>query len=394
MGEELAPDTYKFLQKTREPENLKKEGYYIEGYYKDKNFTERYTFGKSIWKSRTLYVNWQPGYALQLFFVEGEDDDDRNQVEKTGINEAYLKMLHEQYVKPDTTYTLPLIYNHVEGRHHGEQLLWYTNADAQGDPIDTKDFIMNQNIKLYGIWFDTSPSKFDITNDGTLRRYLGYCENIVLPKSVRKFKSIPYNDFMSGLWDTTTVGDGTNYSVFDKVISDLKRVFVNEECESLGGCAFRNCISLEQVYFAGNKITTIDDYAFAYCEKLYNLALPTSTTNIGYRAFYNSSIRTLENTQNITTIDAGAFINCLRLETIVFDKVTTINQMAFAGCYSLKSLYLKTNQVVATNVTSSENNILYSSTSVKLYVPSNLVEIYKSAYPWNAYSTRILAIPE
>lgn len=398
MGEELGEDSYKFLQKTREPENLKKEGFYIEGYYTDKNFNHKYEFGKSIWKSRTLYVNWQPGYAVQLFFVDGEDDTERNQAEKTGIDEEYLKMVHEQYVAPDTTYTLPLVYNEVEGnKHFGEQLLWYTSPDATGMPIITKDYKMTDNIKLYGVWFDTSPSKFVVDEEGELHRYLGNCYNIMLPNTVKKFKGIETEEFITGIWNTTNVADGSNYSIFDKVYSDLKRVFINPDCEELGGCAFRGCEKLEEVYFLGNKITFIPEGAFMDCDVLGELTLPTTVTSIGYRAFYNSGLKALYNTQNILTIEKDAFNGCQRLLSIEFNSVTTIKKMAFAACYNLESLYLRTNQVVVTDVdnvshTDLNNNVLYSSTDCKIYVPENLLSTYQSSFPWNSYSSRIYAI--
>jgi len=47
-GEELEASQYRFLQKTKEPKNLKKEGYYIAGYYTDAKLTNEYKFGKSF----------------------------------------------------------------------------------------------------------------------------------------------------------------------------------------------------------------------------------------------------------------------------------------------------------------------------------------------------------
>ena len=395
-GEELTTDTYKFLQRTVEPKGLKKEGYYIAGYYTDENFNNKFTFGKRIWNSHTVYVDWQPGYAVQLFFVEGEDDDDRNEAEKTGINLRYLKIYHEQYVAPDTNYQLPLVYNTIEGnKHKGEQLLWYTNPEGTGDPIDTANFEMTDNIKLYGVWYDTSPSKFDISEDGTLIRYLGNCYNIKLPKSVKRLKSVESNKFVFGLWDTTKVADGTYYSVFDRVMTDLKRIYINAECEELNDCAFRSCENLEKVIFLGNKITTIGQYAFAFCESLENLQLPTSVTILDKRAFYTSGIKTLSGLENVTTIEEGAFLTCARLTELDLPKVTIAKQLAFAGCYALRNLYLRHSAVVETNVTGSENNVLYGcSSTVTIHVPENLLTSYQNTYPWSVYTSRIVAITE
>jgi len=395
-GEELQPDTYKFLQRTVEPENLKKEGYYIAGYYKNAKMTQKFTFGKRVWNSATVYVDWQPGYAVQLFFVEGEDDNDRKPAEKTGIDLNYLKMYHEQYVKPGTTYELPLVYNEIEGnKHKGEQLLWYDNPDAIGDPIDTATFEMTDNHPLYGVWYDTSPSKFNVSEDGTLIRYLGNCYNIQLPQSVKRLKSIVPSQFISGLWDTTTVADGSNYSVFDKVVTDLKRIYINPECEEINSCAFRGCVELEKVVFLGNKITSIGEWAFAQCESLDTIQLPSSVTTLEKRAFHSAGIKTITGIENVTTINEGAFLDCVGLVELDLPKVTVAKQLAFAGCGSLRNLYLRHTAVVETNVTARENNVLYGSIQdTTIYVPAELLSQYHSTFPWEVYSSKIVAITE
>lgn len=390
-GEELGVDEYKFLQRTRKPEGLKKEGFYIEGYYTDSGFSNEYKFGRPIWKSRTIYVNWQPGYAVQLFFAEGEDDDDRIAVDKTGINEANLKLYHEQYVKPGSTYSLPLIYNTTENnKHNGEQLLWYDtpNPTIDDDPIETEDFVMNDNIPLYGVWFDTSPSKFNITEDGTLMRYLGDCYNIVLPSSVRRFKNI--TTFETGIWNTGNVVDGSKYSVFDKVLTDLNRVYINPECEQLGGYAFRDCVELEKVVFLGNKIETIPNNAFGFCESLEKLTLPSSVTTIENSAFYVvNNLTTLNGLDNVRMIGSGAFVNCHKLESIELKNITEIKPSAFSSCLRLKKIVLKSSDIVTIS-----GYIMDNVTPAKIYVPSELVEQYKLTSIWNEYSSKILPITE
>ncbi|MGN0960842.1 MAG: InlB B-repeat-containing protein, partial [Christensenellales bacterium] len=92
-GEEIEDAEYKYLAKTIEPVGLKKEGYYIEGYYLNSNMTSRYEFGTEIKNNIKLYVNWQPGYAVQLNLADGEE-------EWSNITLEYLKTYYEQYVEP------------------------------------------------------------------------------------------------------------------------------------------------------------------------------------------------------------------------------------------------------------------------------------------------------
>ena len=393
FGEELQSDTYKFLEKTNEPQNLKKEGYYIAGYYSDKDMNTKFEFGKRVWNSKTVYVDWQPGYALQLFLADGEDTVDRVEHDKTGITQDYIKLYYEQYVKPGSSYQLPLIYNDIEGNeHYGEQLLWYQDESAEGMPFDTDIFTVDKNIKLYGRWFDTSIEKFNISSDGVLNRYLGECENILFPTAVRKIKDINPLDFQSGRWNTTNVSDGTKYSAFDKVFEKLKRVVINPQCTEFGDCSFRNCGALESVLFKGNTLTTIGMGAFRECTNLQYLEIPTTTTTIEDRAFYRAGLKSLTGTAGITTIGESAFVNCLALESIEFSNITYVGKLAFAGCYSLENVVLKMNAIPTTNVTNAGENILYESVDAKIYVPANLVSQYQSAPYWSAYSSRILAI--
>lgn len=393
FGEELQDKTYKFLDKTEEPQNLKKEGYYIAGYYSDKDMKTKFEFGKRVWNSKTVYVDWQPGYAVQLFLADGEDTSDRPEHDKTGITQDYVKLYYEQYVKPGSSYTLPAIYNTVEGnKHEGEQLLWYFDESAEGMPFETQEFTVDHNIQVFGRWFDTSYEKFSISTDGVLNRYLGECENVKFPITVTKIKDITPQDFQSGRWNTTNVADGTNYSAFDKVFEKLKRVIINPQCTIFGDCAFRNCSALEDVIFESNTLTSVGKWAFADCEGLQTLNLPTTTTTIGDRAFYRSGIKALGGTNNITTIGESAFVNCLALEVVEFSAVTSIGKMAFAGCYSLEKVIFNMNALPTTNVNSSSDNILYESVDAYIYVPESLVSQYQSTYPWSAYSSRILAI--
>ena len=391
-GSDVETQEYNFLDKTAVPEGLQKEGYYIAGFYKDPDFKKEFKFGRAIWRSHTIYIDWQPGYAVQLFFVNGEDTIDRPEGNKTGMNENYLKTYHEHYVAPGSEYEMPLVFNETEGNQHkGEQLLWYDNIEGTGDPFESNTFTVDKNIQIYGRWFDTQEYKFDISADGTLNRYLGNCFNIKLPSTVRRFKNIANpSQFVSGYWDTSRVYDGSNYSVFDKVMFELESVYVNAECEEVNSCAFRGCTNLRTVTFAGDYIRTIGQYAFSGCEKLEVMKLPESVTRIDTRAFYRSGIKQLTGTTNVTYIADIAFMNS-NLTEINIPKATFIGSSAFAGCYKLHTVILGGSSVVSSNVSDEQQNIFFWSDYVEIYVPDSLVSNYKSTYPWNVYADKIFA---
>ena len=116
-GGTVVPDAkYKFLQPVEEPERVKKEGYYIEKWSTKKDLSDRFEFGTKLWRSMTLYVDWEPGFAIVLNFASGEENKD--------LSTADLKLLYEQYIKPGTDWTLPAVYNlNEDSLNYGERLV-------------------------------------------------------------------------------------------------------------------------------------------------------------------------------------------------------------------------------------------------------------------------------
>ena len=386
---------YKFLERTSPIEGLKRKGYYIDGFYKNSEKTKKFEFGKRLWRSQTVYIDWQPGYAVELFYVDGEDVSDRIKEDTTYYDETRLKNYHEWYVKPGTTYNVPLIYNDQIilnsagdknlNDHYDEQLLWYDNEEGTGDPIplDTLSFTMDKNYKLYGRWFDTKESKFQVTDDGTLTRYLGRCAYIMLPDNIKAIKDIDV--FMDGKWDENNVADGSGYSAFDKVLDSLKQVYFSENFEKLGRYSFNMCKTLEKVVFKGNKITTIPYKCFEECSSLREITIPISVTTIEQDAFNNDTLlKKINGMDNVTTIHDSAFGGCA-LETIDLPKVSYLGQRAFGGCPKLNSIYLGYMGLISTNVTSTDNNVFYGITG-KIYVRAHLLDVYKVSGFWSSYA--------
>lgn len=397
-GQEIEVAEYHFWERSVEPVGLKKEGYYIEGYYKDKEMTVRYEFGSAIWNSLNLYVNWQPGYAIKLNYAEGEE----NWAENISID--YIKTYHEQYVKPGSKYTLHKVYNdipYVSGvNHENEQLMWFEDKDCTGDPFDIRTFTVNKDINVYGKWFDTDKSKFDVDKNGTLNKYLGKCKRIILPDNVLKIKSIDdYLKFQTGSSNQLHEQDGKYYSAFQNVINDLEIIYIGKNCREIGACAFRDCVKLEKVYFLGNQCKTIGNRAFDHCIGLKTIDLPSSVETITERAFaYTIKLNHIGGCEGIVTIGAEAFLDS-RIESIDLCNVASIGKEAFSNCFELKKVILRGASVVdASGVTiptgETNNNVLYLSSSAKIYVNDDLVSTYKTTYPWNAYADRIYSIRE
>jgi len=141
---------------------------------------------------------------------------------------------------------------------------------------------------------------------------------------------------------------------------------------SIGDYAFAYCISLSSITIP-NSVTSIGEWAFFGCSKLTSVTIPNSVTSIGDRAFYYCSSLSsfnvdaanthyssvdgvlfnyakdtliqypIGNTRtsyiipnSVTSIEYGAFYECTSLSSITIpNSVISIGDEAFEGCKSL-----------------------------------------------------------
>ena len=112
---------------------------------------------------------------------------------------------------------------------------------------------------------------------------------------------------------------------------------INVQGGSLGYGSFYGCKSLQTVTMSAS-ITEIPAYAFRGTTALETVVLPDSTVTIGEKAFYNSSLKTI-NLDKVQTIEASAFVNT-KLTNLTLTNVQTIGNQAFSGVEKLSALSL------------------------------------------------------
>ncbi len=185
----------------------------------------------------------------------------------------------------------------------------------------------------------------------------------------------------------TSIGDYAFYNC-----SSLTSVTIPDSVTSIGVQAFYNCSSLTSITI-GNSVTSIGDDAFSVCSSLTSITvdknntayksingnlytkdgktlvqyaigktdtsftIPDSVTSIGNYAFaYCSSLTTVTIGNGVTNIGDYAFIGCWGLTSITIpDSVTSIGSYAFIGCWGLTSIIVD------------ENNTAYKSIDGNLY---------------------------
>lgn len=88
-------------------------------------------------------------------------------------------------------------------------------------------------------------------------------------------------------------------------------------------------------------ITSVGEFAFAYCSSLSEVALPSTLRSIGNGAFMNcEKLNSIIIPNRVTLIDMNAFAKCSLLESVVIPAgIKEIPLATFCDCYRLKDVY-------------------------------------------------------
>lgn len=129
---------------------------------------------------------------------------------------------------------------------------------------------------------------------------------------------------------------------------------------AIGGKAFASCQGLTGITLPSS-ITAIGEYAFDECTALKSLSLPESLTTIERYAFSGcSALTSIRIPGQLTTIAGNAFSYCVNLASVyIADGVTTIANGAFSDCRSLTSVR------IPDSVTDIETSAFFRCTSLQ-----------------------------
>ena len=95
------------------------------------------------------------------------------------------------------------------------------------------------------------------------------------------------------------------------------------------------------VYVKFKDMTTIPDYAFAFCGSLIDFELPNSVTTIGDMTFAFTGLYQVNIPGSVKYIGLWGFQDCDNLETVILNNgILEIEQQAFYGCNNLKNVVL------------------------------------------------------
>ena len=192
------------------------------------------------------------------------------------------------------------------------------------------------------------------------------------------------------------LADGTIKEVYDDETVPLARCFYRSPVEkatftkckvitSYGG--FQNCQKLFSVDFP--ELTKIGVYSFSGTSKLTNISFP-KVTDILNLAFESSGIETVD-LPACTTINYAAFNSCAKLKEIKIPICGNIGQKCFYNCKSLEKIFLNGVTVVPTLVADA---LTGTPDTMKIIVPDNLVDSFKTATNWSTHAGKIIGVTE
>lgn len=149
----------------------------------------------------------------------------------------------------------------------------------------------------------------------------------------------------------------------------VTKIVIPENIVSVRASSFKNQTGLTSVEWNATNCVISDDYASPFpdsvtsftigenveqipsylCEGLQNLTavdLPISLTSIGFRAFADSGILSIDIPDSVISIGGFAFYKCLKLNSVhIPDTITLIDGNTFAYCSALQSISLPSNLV-------------------------------------------------
>ena len=156
------------------------------------------------------------------------------------------------------------------------------------------------------------------------------------------------------------------------------------EVTTIGEYAFDSCTNLKAVNMP--KLQTINQRGFGTCESLTDLSFPSLTT-IEQNGLYMCKNLTNLFIPNILKVGSNALLNCTSLEIIDLGSANLVYNFC-GSCTKLKAIIIRKTAAIckAMSALSFISTPLASGQGF-IYVPSALVDTYKTASNWSAHAS-------
>ena len=156
---------------------------------------------------------------------------------------------------------------------------------------------------------------------------------------------------------------------------------------------FKDLVERKITAVDDSEITVVGSSAFGGCGILVSVNLPNAISAQGYGISNNYQLKSV-NLPLLSSIGNNCFAGCPNLKVLDLPSLSTIGASAFKSCSKLDTLILRVNTVCQLDNINAFEGTPIANGAGYIYVPSALVETYKTATNWTVYADQIRAIED
>ena len=279
-----------------------REGYTFEGWYADKNFTEKVTFPYDVTRAQTLYAKWEKNTYTVHFETDGG----------TAVGDMTVSVIERSPSTEKEGYTF-------EG--------WY--ADENFTEKVTFPYEVARAQTLYAKWTQNIPAgiTFTVDADGVLTGAEGLTESGMTVEIPSVVNGIAVREIGQDVFK-----DNKNIAV----------LIIPDTVERLGYRVCSGCTALREVRLSSS-LRVISDEAFDGCSSLQKVNFPSTLKEIRSDAFSGTALTEFTAPDSLTDIWGNAFKDCTALKSVELNNVRNLGSGAFMNCTALESVSLSDN---------------------------------------------------
>ena len=275
------------------------------------------------------------------------------------------------------------------------------------------DYILDKSGVILFKWYNSEITDVDMQSDPELKNVTIIAseafrnrslKSIVLPNNLTKIGNYAFES--NQLTSVTIPNKVTSIGQSAFESNQLTSVTIPNSVTSIGDIAFSEN-KLTSVTIP-NSVTRIGNYVFSN-NNLTSVTIPNSVTSIGQSAFYFNQLTSVTIPNSVTSIGQSAFSSNKLTSVTIPNSVTSIGDLAFSnnkltsvtipnsvtsiGNYAFANDNLTSVTIHAVNPpTADRGGIFGYNSSLKIYVPVQSVNAYKTAEGWKDYADKIFPI--
>ena len=280
-----------------------REGYTFEGWYTDKNFTEKVTFPYDVTRAQTLYAKWKKNTYTVHFETDGG----------TAVGDMIVSVIERAPSTEKKGYTF-------DG--------WY--ADENFTEKVTFPYDVTRAQTLYAKWTQNISAgiTFTVDADGVLTGAEGLTESGMTVEIPSVVNGIAVREIGQDVFK-----DNKNIAV----------LIIPDTVERLGYRVCSGCTALREVRLSSSSLRVISDEAFDGCSSLQKVNFPSTLKEIRSDAFSGTALTEFTAPDSLTDIWGYAFKDCTALKSVELNNVRNLGSGAFMNCTALESVSLSDN---------------------------------------------------